>query len=322
MPGRGEAGGKDGRDREIRVAAWANAANSATSVRRVRSIASGQAPQMLRGTGRSCRDHLQQRSWLLLRHVARFPVPFLSLEEWRRSMAKLYKQDRVAPPGQFEDPAVMVFADLRPVAFRQRHAQEIVRLGVFRRDADRVPSVDLGLGDGTLLQQSQSQVVRRRDGVGMQSDDAAQQGLGGVRPARSPAQTVKDRERVGAGPASTPIPGGRAPRPRPRRRRAPVGRRARRAARAAHPRPAAATGPDRARSSARAAARCRSGKARNDRQACRSSPMTRRFWAQKGIGSTTAAPGQVDPLPARRHLVTGERRGRLRAEWIRLNRRG
>ena len=42
------------------------------------------------GTGRSYRDDVRQRPWLLLRHVARFPVPFLSLEKWRRSMAKLY----------------------------------------------------------------------------------------------------------------------------------------------------------------------------------------------------------------------------------------
>jgi hypothetical protein len=42
------------------------------------------------GAGKSYRDDVRQRPWLLLRHVARFPVPFLSLEKWRRSMAKLY----------------------------------------------------------------------------------------------------------------------------------------------------------------------------------------------------------------------------------------
>jgi hypothetical protein len=42
------------------------------------------------GTDRSCRDDARQRPWLLLRHAARFPVPFLSPEKWRRSMAKLY----------------------------------------------------------------------------------------------------------------------------------------------------------------------------------------------------------------------------------------
>jgi len=42
------------------------------------------------GAGRSYRDDVRQRPWLLLRHVARFPVPFLSFEKWRRSMAKLY----------------------------------------------------------------------------------------------------------------------------------------------------------------------------------------------------------------------------------------
>jgi Methyltransferase domain len=35
-------------------------------------------------------DDVWRRPWLLLRHVARFPVPFLSFEKWRRSMAKLY----------------------------------------------------------------------------------------------------------------------------------------------------------------------------------------------------------------------------------------
>jgi hypothetical protein len=43
------------------------------------------------GTGRSYLDDLRQRPGLLLRHVARFPVPFLSFEKWRRSMAKLYR---------------------------------------------------------------------------------------------------------------------------------------------------------------------------------------------------------------------------------------
>jgi hypothetical protein len=42
------------------------------------------------GAGRSYRDEVRQRPWLLLRHVARLPVPFLSFKKWRRSMAKLY----------------------------------------------------------------------------------------------------------------------------------------------------------------------------------------------------------------------------------------
>jgi hypothetical protein len=42
------------------------------------------------GAGRSYRDEVRRRPWLLLRHVARLPVPFLSFERWRRSMAKLY----------------------------------------------------------------------------------------------------------------------------------------------------------------------------------------------------------------------------------------
>jgi Methyltransferase domain len=42
------------------------------------------------GTGRSYRDDVRARPWLLLRHVARLPVPFLGLAKWRRSMARLY----------------------------------------------------------------------------------------------------------------------------------------------------------------------------------------------------------------------------------------
>jgi SAM-dependent methyltransferase len=41
-------------------------------------------------TGVSYRDAVRERPWLLLRHVWRFPVPFLSLERWKRSMARLY----------------------------------------------------------------------------------------------------------------------------------------------------------------------------------------------------------------------------------------
>jgi hypothetical protein len=41
-------------------------------------------------TGRSYRDDVRARPWLLLRHLARFPVPFLSPAKWRRSMKKLY----------------------------------------------------------------------------------------------------------------------------------------------------------------------------------------------------------------------------------------
>jgi len=41
------------------------------------------------GAGLSYRDEIRRRPWLLLRH-ARLLAPFLSLERWRRSMAKLY----------------------------------------------------------------------------------------------------------------------------------------------------------------------------------------------------------------------------------------
>jgi hypothetical protein len=42
------------------------------------------------GAGRSYRDEVRRRPWILLRHVARFPAPFASWETWKRSMAKLY----------------------------------------------------------------------------------------------------------------------------------------------------------------------------------------------------------------------------------------
>ncbi|MBO0738410.1 MAG: hypothetical protein J2P48_17855 [Alphaproteobacteria bacterium] len=42
------------------------------------------------GAGESYRDAVRERPWILLRHVCRFPVPFLSFERWKRSMARLY----------------------------------------------------------------------------------------------------------------------------------------------------------------------------------------------------------------------------------------
>jgi len=42
------------------------------------------------GAGISYRDDVRERPWILLRHLWRFPVPFLSLARWRRSMARLY----------------------------------------------------------------------------------------------------------------------------------------------------------------------------------------------------------------------------------------
>jgi hypothetical protein len=42
------------------------------------------------GAGMSYRDDVRRRPWILLRHVARFPAPFVSFEKWKRSMAKLY----------------------------------------------------------------------------------------------------------------------------------------------------------------------------------------------------------------------------------------
>jgi len=45
---------------------------------------------MVLGAGMSYRDAVCERPWILLRHFGRFPVPFLSFERWKRSMARLY----------------------------------------------------------------------------------------------------------------------------------------------------------------------------------------------------------------------------------------
>jgi hypothetical protein len=41
-------------------------------------------------TGESYRDEVRRRPWLLLRHLARLPVPFLDAAKWRNSMTKPY----------------------------------------------------------------------------------------------------------------------------------------------------------------------------------------------------------------------------------------
>ncbi len=40
--------------------------------------------------GQSYRDEVRRRPWLLLRHLARLPAPFLGLEQWTASMRKPY----------------------------------------------------------------------------------------------------------------------------------------------------------------------------------------------------------------------------------------
>jgi len=40
--------------------------------------------------GQSYRDEVRRRPWLLLRHLARLPAPFLGLEQWIASMRKPY----------------------------------------------------------------------------------------------------------------------------------------------------------------------------------------------------------------------------------------
>ena len=41
-------------------------------------------------TGESYRDEVHRRPWLLFRHLARLPAPFLGFERWRSSMQKPY----------------------------------------------------------------------------------------------------------------------------------------------------------------------------------------------------------------------------------------
>jgi SAM-dependent methyltransferase len=41
-------------------------------------------------TGESYRDAVRRRPWILLRHLARLPVPFLDFEKWTASMQKPY----------------------------------------------------------------------------------------------------------------------------------------------------------------------------------------------------------------------------------------
>jgi hypothetical protein len=49
---------------------------------------------MLKGcivdAGQSYRGQVRRRPWILLRHISRFPFPFIHFQGWKRSMAKLY----------------------------------------------------------------------------------------------------------------------------------------------------------------------------------------------------------------------------------------
>jgi hypothetical protein len=40
--------------------------------------------------GESYRGQVKRRPWILLRHVFRFPFPFIGFGGWKRSMRKLY----------------------------------------------------------------------------------------------------------------------------------------------------------------------------------------------------------------------------------------
>ncbi len=58
--------------------------------------------------GQSYRDDVRRRPWILLRHLARLPVPFLGLDKWRHSMRKpywLFHNYRVSAAVLRRDPA-------------------------------------------------------------------------------------------------------------------------------------------------------------------------------------------------------------------------
>jgi hypothetical protein len=40
--------------------------------------------------GESYRGQVKRRPWILLRHILRFPFPFIGFEGWKRSVGKLY----------------------------------------------------------------------------------------------------------------------------------------------------------------------------------------------------------------------------------------
>ena len=88
------------------------------------------------------------------------------------------EQDRIAAAAEFENLAIVVFADRGPLRLGQDHAHQVVRLRVLRRDADGVAGLDLGFLDGALAQQQQREFVGGGEVVGVERDDTADQRLG------------------------------------------------------------------------------------------------------------------------------------------------
>lgn len=106
------------------------------------------------------------------------------------------EEDGIAPSRQFRHPAIVIFAGLRPVQLRQDHAHEIMRLGVGRRDPDRVAGMDLRIGQIAFAEQQQGQLLRRPDVVGHHHDEAPDQRLGGRERPQGAAKLIEHGERA------------------------------------------------------------------------------------------------------------------------------
>jgi hypothetical protein len=82
---------------------------------------------MLKGeivdVGESYRGQVLRRPWLMLRHVSRFPFPFIGFKGWKRSMAKLYwlAHNYRITGAAFEVPALAPAGQPAPVVDRGEH---------------------------------------------------------------------------------------------------------------------------------------------------------------------------------------------------------
>ena len=111
---------------------------------------------------------------------------------------KVGEQDRVAGAAEFQNFAVMIFADLGTLRLGQDHAHQVVRLRVLRGDADGVAGLDLGFLDGAAAKQQERAFVGGGQVVGVEGDDAADERLGGGQVPLVLSDLVQDRQGAGA----------------------------------------------------------------------------------------------------------------------------
>ena len=74
--------------------------------------------------GESYRSQVKRRPWILLRHILRFPFPFIRFEGWKRSVGKLYwlAHNYAVTGAVFQVPArVEPASRLAPVVDRGEH---------------------------------------------------------------------------------------------------------------------------------------------------------------------------------------------------------